>query len=44
MQDMASIRETVRMRKRMRAEILANKRAFRELPEYYEMEIDTMGN
>lgn len=44
LQSMSSLRETVRMQKRMRAEAVANRRAFRQLPEYVEMEIDTMGN
>jgi len=44
MQDISHIREAVRMRKKLRAEAVANRRAFRELPDFVEMEIDTMGN
>lgn len=44
LQSMRDVREYHRMQRAMRQEAVANKRGFRELPGYIEMELDTMGN
>lgn len=43
-QSMRDVREYHRMQRAMRQEAYANRRGFRELPDYIEMELDTMGN